>query len=430
MSASRLRSFYSYLHQKFRVNSVLFHVEDGRRSPTYLKETVLWSWLLGFSCSIESREALYRLLKPSGLQRWLAVPTNLTISADTLGESLEQINLQSMEDAGLALFRRSARMGQLRDGGPAGLRLAGLDMTEFFCSEHVHCDQCLVREKTVKRKGEELVVKEYYHRAVQLVLLGYDVPWTLGWEALRPGEGELTAAIRLLHRVLPKVHCHLDAVVGDGLYMCRPFWSCLDLHDVAGIAFMTREADEPYQDLELHCQTEEPQIPLGWEKQGLVGWELESGAWSNKVGGKLRLCRIDRIWYPLDGKHKNLRQHLRVATTLSKKVAPLRRIRVAAQSRWEQENSSFWHLKVRSHLSHNFRHHPTAIMVIAWLCCLSLSLLCAFGRFRRRYGEKFSRRALSEELLCGLHQLGGYRDPRVEKALFDLWCEPIDWHPP
>lgn len=430
MSASRLKSFYSYLNRDFSVNSMFFQVRDGRRVPDHSKYTILWSWLLGFSCGIESRESLYRLLKPSGLQRWLSVPENLTISADTLGDALEKIDLQTLEDVGLRFFFRSNRMGQLRDGGPAGLRLAGIDMTEFFCSEHVHCEECLVREKTVKRFGEEKKVKEYYHRAVQLVLLGSDVPWTLGWEALKPGEGELTAALRLLNRILPKVRRHLDAVVGDGLYMCRPFWQCLDAHDLAGIAFLTREADEPYQELELFCETETPKVPLSFEKKGLVGWELESGAWEKDIGQKLRLCRIDRLWFPIDGKHKNLRHRLRFATTLPKEVASLVRLRIGAQSRWEQENSSFWHLKMRSHLSHNYRHHPVAIMAIAWLCSLSLSLFCAFGRFRRRYGEELHRRALAEELLCGVHQLGGYRDRKEEKALFDLWCNPIERYPP
>jgi hypothetical protein len=430
MSASQLRSFYSYLNQQFRVNSVFFNIQDARRQPTHQKSTILWSWLLGFCCGIESREALYRQLKPSGLQRWLCVPDGMTLSADTLGEALEKIDLQSLEDAGLQLFFRSARMGQLRDGGPGGLRIAAVDMTEFFCSEHVHCDKCLVREKTVKRLGEEIKVKEYYHRAVQLILVGYEVPWTLGWEALEPGEGELTAALRMLYRVLPKVRRHLDAVVGDGLYMCRPFWQCLEANELAGIAFMSSEVTEPYQELLLYRACEPPQVPLGFERMGLVGWECQSDAWRKDIGCRLRLCWVERIWYPADAKHKHLRHHLRVATTLPKEVAPLRRLRIAATARWEQENTSFWYLKSRSHLSHNFRHHPVAIMVLAWLCSMALALFSAFGRFRRRYGEKLNKRAFSEALLSGLHQLAAYKNRKEQEALFELWCEPIDSQPP
>lgn len=177
MSASRLRGFYSYLNRQFRINSQLFHVVDSRRSPVYCKEFVLWAWLWGFCCGLRSTEAIQRLLRPTGLQRWLCGPEGHVLSADVLGDALEKIEPLSLEKVAHRFFFRSCRMGQFKDGGPAGLRAAAIDVTELFHSEHVHCERCMVREKTVKRGGEERVVKEYYHRAVQLLLLGTDIAW-------------------------------------------------------------------------------------------------------------------------------------------------------------------------------------------------------------------------------------------------------------
>ena len=44
-------------------------------------------------------------------------------------------------------------------------------------------------------------VIEYYHRGVVCHLLGHDLAVPLDLELLRPGEGEETAAKRLLERV-------------------------------------------------------------------------------------------------------------------------------------------------------------------------------------------------------------------------------------
>lgn len=50
------------------------------------------------------------------------------------------------------------------------------------------------------------------------------IPLVIGWEVLRPGEGELTAALRLLARLLPRLRHSLDLILGDALYCCRPFF--------------------------------------------------------------------------------------------------------------------------------------------------------------------------------------------------------------
>jgi hypothetical protein len=51
-----------------------------------------------------------------------------------------------------------------------------------------------------------------------------EIPFVIGWELLQPGEGELTAALRLLKRLLPSLRKSLDLIVGDALYCCRPFF--------------------------------------------------------------------------------------------------------------------------------------------------------------------------------------------------------------
>lgn len=97
---------------------------------------------------------------------------------------------------------------------PYGFRCLLVDLNELFKSEKVHCPKCQVREKKVTRSGEQQTVKEYYHQAVALVWASGETPWPIGWELLRPGEGELTAAVRLLTRLLPRLRKSADLVMG------------------------------------------------------------------------------------------------------------------------------------------------------------------------------------------------------------------------
>jgi len=95
----------------------------------------------------------------------------------------------------------------------------------FFPSRHRCCKECSQRK--VKVHGEEVV--EYYHRGVVCHLVGFHMAVPLDIELIRPGEGEVIAAKRLLERVLQRYGRFFDAVIGDALYLEAPFFNfCID----------------------------------------------------------------------------------------------------------------------------------------------------------------------------------------------------------
>ena len=72
--------------------------------------------------------------------------------------------------------------------------VAAVDGHEFFSSRKRCCPDCQTRTLTVN--GE--TVTEYYHRGAVCHLIAQDLALVLDVELLRPGEGEETAAKRLL----------------------------------------------------------------------------------------------------------------------------------------------------------------------------------------------------------------------------------------
>jgi hypothetical protein len=112
-------------------------------------------------------------------------------------------------------FFRDRRAGMLNDEGQYGKGCAVLDLNELFQNEKIHCPQCQVWKKKVRQeRGEEGIVREYYHQAVALVWVSGPIPLVLGCELVAPGEGELTAGLQLLDRLLPRLLQSLDLILG------------------------------------------------------------------------------------------------------------------------------------------------------------------------------------------------------------------------
>ena len=81
------------------------------------------------------------------------------------------------------------------------------------------------------RKGQERTLPEYYHRGVVAHLIGFDLPVVLDIEMLAPGEGEISAAKRLLERLMERYGRFFDAVVGDALFWEAPLFELCRKHD-------------------------------------------------------------------------------------------------------------------------------------------------------------------------------------------------------
>jgi hypothetical protein len=281
-------------------------------------------------------------------------------------EEVQELALQAFLDA------RHAKL--LKDDGPFGLRCLLVDLNELFKSEKRHCDACQVREKKVKRNGEEKIVKEYFHQAVALVWASGETPWPIGWELLRPGEGELTAAIRLLRRLLPRLRKSADLVMGDALYCCRPFFKVV--HDNRLKAFaISSEQTEMDEEIDLLMQTESPRTTPG----KVAVWEMESEAWSQDLRCKLRVLHYERRYAAKSWRHE--RQMLRAVTSAPVDVMPAGQGWKVGRCRWQIENGTFNILTRDYGLTHNYRHSPTAIVMLLVLRSLACCLTQAYFRF-------------------------------------------------
>ena len=207
---------------------------------------------------------------------------------------------------------------------------------------------------------------EYYHRGVVCHLIGHDLAVPLDVELLLPGEGEETAAKRLLERVFALYRRFFDVVVGDALYLDAPFMNFCREHGKHAIVTIRGDHRLLLQDAQgLFRQ----QDPGEWTEGNcrVQFWDVEGFTSCEGVKEPLRVLhavetthrrqRIARQWQEIEDT-----KSWYWATTLSPRQLSTRRLWRAGHGRWDIENDCFNTLSTHWGLDHCYKHDPTAIV--------------------------------------------------------------------
>jgi hypothetical protein len=368
--------FRRYINKTFGLEESLGALKDGRANPVVPFLPAMLTWLWGIMRQLESTEQVGNLFNDARWRKLLRLRPEDGGSPDTLARVLDELTIGELNDFQLKAFFEARRAGLLKDDGPFAKRCAIVDLNELFSSEKIHCDKCQSREKEVAgADGELRKVTEYFHQAVALVWAGEEVAWPINWELLEPGEGELTAAFRLLRRLLPQLSKSLDLVMGDALYCCRPFFEIVRGAGIDAFAIASGQT-ELDQEMDLLRKTEPPRQMLG---QDVDLWELESEAWKNELKRPLRVLHYERRYPAPEWKHE--RKHLRAVTSADVNVLPAGQGWSVGRCRWKIENGTFNLLTRDYSLTHNYRHSPTAIVALLVLRSICYCLTWAYRRF-------------------------------------------------
>ena len=279
----------------------------------------------------------------------------------------------------------------------------------FFPSRHRCCPQCSKRRLVVK--GEERV--EYFHRGVVFYLVGFRTAVPLDVEMLRPGEGELTAAQRLLPRVVESYGRLFRVVLADALFFNAPFFNlCLGLgKDV--ITVLKNKDRALFQDAQGVFSLTAPQV---WEEpnQKIRAWDAEGFTSAEGIQVPLRVLRTQEV---ITRRHQHgwgwVREkethHWEWGTTLPAARLSTRLLWQIGHGRWEIENDLFHTLATYWSLDHCFRHEPTAILNFILTLFIAFVLLQSFylGNLKPPRRAHLTLIGLAVELAFGLATMNG-----------------------
>jgi len=256
-------------------------------------------------------------------------------------------------------------------------------------------------------------VVEYYHRGVVFYLVGFRTALPLDVEMLQPGEGELTAAQRLLPRVVQSYDRFFRVVLADALFFNAPFFNlCLDL----GKEVITVLKDEDrvlFQDALGVFSFTAPQV---WEEpnQKIRAWDAEGFTSAEGIEAPLRVLRTEEVITRRhrDGKgwiQKKETHHWEWVTTLPVARLSTYLLWQIGHGRWEIENDLFHTLATYWSLDHCFRHEPTAILNFILTLFIAFVLLQSFylGNLKPQRRAHLTLISVAVELALGLAAMDG-----------------------
>ena len=276
--------FCRYVDKVFHFGQQLQTLSDTRLRPQIPAAAVFAS---AWGLFATGRGSLNRFDKEARLpSRLRAIVGPRIPSGDTIGRVFTQLDSGPVRRMLSSINRQVRRNKAL---GPSGtLMVAAVDGHEFFSSRKRCCPDCQTR--TIEVNGQ--AVTEYYHRGVICHLTGHPLALPLDLELQRPGEGEETAAKRLLERVFVEYSRFFDVITGDALYLDAPFINfCVDHHkDV--IVVVKGDRRLLFQDAE---QLFSQRVPSEWSegRRTVRYWDNEGFTSCDGVKAPLRVLHTE-----------------------------------------------------------------------------------------------------------------------------------------
>lgn len=317
MSRIEVSDLQKFTEEELGLRSGIEALRDGRRRPWIGAPTVFRATLYGTVLGVESLLALDQWLKQADLGGVLGVDRAPLVSDSTMIRSLSTMDPNAVR-ALLAVAAHAALRLAQREGEPLRLgrwRVVAIDMTHLA--------------------GRPAVVARF---------VGPRFEATLDYEMVQEGENEVTAAKRLLPRVVGVFGALFDLLVVDGLYTA---WF-IHLGRAHGKHVVVKSREDPKNLVVLRRAQEWIEVhqwygagqPVKWaDEDGYKTYEaIDTGAQSDpQLEEPVRVIRM-REERP---KGKKEKEECWLITTLERKEASVPEVRQIARRRWGIENGAF-----------------------------------------------------------------------------------------
>ena len=400
-----IRRLAKYLDKVWRFSKLVRKLKDGRKNPSTPTAAVFLSLFGMFSVRLGSLNQLWTQFKiPGRWERWVG---SIKPSADTIAYALDRFNLKLLRTMLWVIAVLCKRKKIFKRLYPDTHWVAALDGIETYKSrEKDDCEHCLSRRVSVNDE----YITEYYHRYVVLQMVGVTPAVFLDVEALRPGETEAAAGVRLLERFFTRHPRFLDVITLDAFYLQAPFVKKLLKYGLHLLIVLKQENRDLYQDAVGLCAGVPAKITrVGTEE--IKFWDLGAMRTWMQLGREVRVIRS--VEKQLKGKKQKNGEWVykeEIKDWLWCLISPEGGEQLDGElvvkhghARWDEETRGFCELTQHWYLDHCYRHNATAMLACLMILFMAFTLTTIFfqrnlkGRWR-----DFTRVALSRLLMDDL----------------------------
>jgi len=359
-----LLSFARYLNKVFDFRSTAAALTDSRLDPDIPPSAVFLAVFHGFAFRLPSFQQLEAELAQPALQQWIGA--DRAFSDDVLRYSLSGFQVEGLEQMLVQVNRTLKRNKAFDTGRVQGRIVAALDGIEVLSSYSRCCDSCLQRRVSVRKAGLKVEEVQYYHRAVACQIVSSPTKPFLAIEWLQPGEGEDTAALRLLEK-LPDLYGSrfFDILLLDALYAQAPVLQLAERNGWDPVISLKQNQRELYQSA-VRLFASRPADCCGAEQHDgkdyqFQLWDSEGFPFSADHPQPVRVVRseekLTQNHYRRGKLQPETTDHEWLwITTLDAQAFPAKLVRRLGHDRWKQENNGWNDLTQNWAFKHGFLH--------------------------------------------------------------------------
>lgn len=397
MTKKYLKALLKYVSNVYDLGKKINSLKDKRKNTRISTKAVAISLIIGFMLSIRSFNKLDDYLENKDFRK--IIPKRMKLPRiGTVRDSLKTFEIDGLIGVHDEILKESKKNKLYRNGTIDGLKVVALDGVELFESKKKNCPNCLTR---IINK-----VPHYYHKSVVAGYVGTDPHLVLGQEMLKPkqdsssykGEGELTAAKRLITELHQKHHNFADVIVYDAIACNAPWINFVKQYNMESVVRVKDERLNIVKDALGLFKTRE--ADLFWDVQTKNNKVTNICAWSENiymsgVEGDIRFVKF--VEDVIDLRTGEIVKTSEIWIITTAKNMSLETLRKIIHARWGIENNIFRQLKNQWHMEHCFIHHENGLEAVLMFMIIAFNLMQLF--FFRCLRNFRSRRLLQIEVI-------------------------------
>ncbi len=412
---NRFRQLWDYGVKVFGLYEFLKGYQDSRVNPKYRPAAIISLFMGSIAGRVGSLFQIERMGKSGELNRF--VWGRKKPSADTMGYALEHADADQAQAYNASIIQKARRNKVHAFGTYRGWRVCAVDGTETYSTKSPCAKVFAWLKRRLSSSGEE----EFYERALAVSYVGAQPRLLLAMERILPGEGEVSAAIRVLQDLRLSNHRYCDIFCADALYAQAPFINAVVSQGMDVLVKVKQDNYHLVRDMDELMAREPPYVFRGvtpkdepiennqgvtydlelWDAEGFTSWE--------QVDCPLRCVKVretKKVTCNGELVSETVSEYHIATTVLAALMKPLR-VWEIAHRRWDIENTVFNDLKQNWGFRHCYTHDPNGIRAVYALYCIvfNLMLLFAYKNLKDAPGRGVTLKELARQILVGIETL-------------------------
>jgi len=377
-------SCYKYCNRVYGLIQKIIEIEDGRTDPTIKLEEIVLTILFSLMSGLHSFHAMEGAIEDGDFDKFFA---NMKLpSADTFPYSLMEINLEDLRKLTAEIVQKARYNKSLNNNTIDGLKVVAIDGTHTFTMKSENLGKNAHKHEHRNNDGDIKYI-DYREKAIAASYVGEGFSPILKINRIPKGEGEITAAKKLVNELNEDHYQYCDVIVGDSLYINAPFINTvlrnnkdvvvrvkqknnLMIKDAKGL-FKNRKPDHTFED--ISPQDKEKTSGTFYD---IEIWDEENFKWSD-VDVPLRVLKVKERKKQINADGEIVKEEIQIcyfATTMEKSQLKSFTVWKIAHRRWDEENGVFHWIKTYWNFDRRYCSNPVVIQAMYYLYVIAYNL--------------------------------------------------------